>query len=151
MLIVLFGAPLVFAALPVTLRRARVQARHIVRIWMYSLVGPALIAITWMIVLEVSRALSLDVLTTMLDPWRWGLHRLLPRDMRGDFYFRYWRSLLPRLVLLTIALLWALWWWSWACREYLRLSQARQVIGVLGVILTLAGLAAAVPAWLWPS
>jgi hypothetical protein len=95
--------PISFVLMPATLRRARVRAGHVVRVWAYGLVAlPAVVALpvfAWAIAWNVERLQSGATWSSITD-WL-------------DFN-RWW-------LVLALAILWQVAWWAYAAGQYLRL------------------------------
>jgi hypothetical protein len=75
----------------------------------------------------------------VLNPWywlTWGGPVTVERLLLHKF--------LPTMVLMTVSLAWVLPWWWVACRDYLRLPQARTTAAVLGCVLLMLALLAEV-------
>lgn len=136
----LSAMPLAFAAVPFTLRRARVRRGHILRIWVYSWIAPGLALFLW-----AGLCLALEpwapVSAALLNPWAWS--DALARRMQalGTFLPFVLRHHLPGLVLSGLAAGWMFLWCGAACRFYLRLPSGGAVAGAIGLMLLCAALA----------
>ncbi len=126
-------SPLAFVAIPASLQRIKVRPAHVVRMWLYMLIGVATIVL---------------VISIIQSAWHFIFAQDTPRLMRlGD-----WR-ILPftlnehwaRLIFVdtvrpvwVIAVLWTWRWWRLACRDYLRLPDAALTATMLTIIVALA-------------
>lgn len=121
--------PLAFVLLPTTLRRAKVQPNHIVRIWAYSLVWAPLFLGATAVVVVIDRTLcTLLADLGLRQSWH---YRMLP------YGFDRWSALVA-----TVS--WLLLWWSIATKRYLRIPHSGAVVALLMVasllVATLAAL-----------
>ncbi|NNF43004.1 MAG: hypothetical protein HKO59_13030 [Phycisphaerales bacterium] len=133
-LLTLVAMPLAFVVLPVTLRRARVRPGHIARIWLYSLLAPAVFAILWSLVQFTGQFIDVPWLWRPLNPWTYISMFPMPSEPTLVFL----GVLLPPLIVLAVLLAWlALWWWC-ALRHYLRLPKPGRIVASLLIIVGLA-------------
>jgi hypothetical protein len=134
LLIALAAMPLLFLLLPATLRRARVRRAHVLRIWIYSLVCPALLGATYLAVYVSAAAFGAHGFARAIDPWRW-----IPwRAAQQSIDLMVLRALLPRLFLVAIFLAWVVPWWWIAGDRYLKLERPGAIAVLLGTIVALA-------------
>ena len=141
--VVLVVMPLTFAVLPQTLGRARVRPAHIVRIWLYGLMLPAIVGLLWAVSQALLQSLGLYSLAATMDPWEWVWH--LPTQ--GRPMLSWLRLSLPGFVVVFLCAMWLGYWWLWACRHYLRLEQPVRIAATVALIALLAGLATQFLAW----
>lgn len=108
--------PFAFLLVPTTLRRAKVQRVHLLRIWVYSLVWAPLFFGATAIFVVIDRTLCGLLADMGLRPsWR---DRMLP------YGFDRWSALVA-----TVA--WLLPWWATATRLYLRIPHGAAVVALL--------------------
>ncbi|MCC6677124.1 MAG: hypothetical protein IT436_08265 [Phycisphaerales bacterium] len=112
--LMLLFMPLAYLLLPRTFRRVRVRRRHLLRIWIYSLVG---FASFWHLALWIAVACLLVAVQTPLN---------------GE-------PLWAGMIMVTLPVLWIVWWWYRASRDYLRLPTP----GFVTVMLSALAFAAA--------
>lgn len=126
-------APLAFLVIPASLQRVRVRPAHVVRQWLYLLIGLA------SIVLLLSLVQSAWFFIFAQDTPRWmrpGDWRIVP-IARGD----HWAKLVfvdTVRPVWAIAVLWTWHWWRVICRDYLRLPDATLTATLLTTIVALA-------------
>lgn len=126
-------APLAFLVIPASLQRVRVRPMHVVRMWLYLLIGLA------SIILLPSLVQSAWFLIFAQDTPRWmrpGDWRIVPFS-RGDHWAKlvFVDTVRPVWV---IAVLWTWHWWRVICRDYLRLPDATLTATLLTTIVALA-------------
>lgn len=126
--------PVLFLLMPTSVRRARVRRAHVIRVWLYSLVAPALIVALWGGLYLVASAIHWSV-ADVVSPWRW-FRRGRPDSVLGMLAIRW----LPPVVCLGLLVAWLVRWWALACRWYLRLDHARWIAVLFGVITLALGL-----------
>jgi hypothetical protein len=136
MLAALLIMPWLYLLLPVTLRQAKVRPAHLARIWVYSLVGPVILAVAWPAAWIILRHIDWPAGATALNPWGW----IRWTNVRGSITLQMARHLLPGILLLALLLAWTVPWWCMACRHYLRLCHPLAVALLLGTVALCLGL-----------
>jgi hypothetical protein len=128
--------PLAFWALPQTLRRARVHRRHVLRVWLYSLVPLPLVLAVW-----GGGVWMFTHLFTTLNALVYELTGLAIFDDEPTFYLRCQEYVSEHdgAVLTVLVGVWLWWWWSMAVGRYLRLPRPWAVGAAMVVIAGLAG------------
>lgn len=125
--------PLAFMLIPVSLQRVRVRPAHIVRMWIYSLIGVAVFALLIAFIqVQVNIIFKADWYT-VIHPLDWRLIRWSPESSVSAMVIA--EHVRPAWLL---AMLWTWWWWRIACRDYLRLPDARLTSTLLMIMVALA-------------
>lgn len=130
---VLVLPPLAFLFIPVSLQRIKVRPMHLARIWLYSLIGAAVIALLVAFPQMQWNLMSGLAVPMWMHPQNWRLVSWSPASP-------WWVYLLADTVrpIWIITLIWSWWWWRAACRDYLRLPDATLTATMLMIIVTLA-------------
>ena len=127
----LLAMPLIFSLMPTTLRQARVKRTHILRIFIYSLIAPFVIACLWCAIYFAFHELGLYKATSLINPYHWRN----PYTTSVLIIFIY--QLLPGMALIIPCTIWMAYWWHQACKQYLQLKETRLIIILLTVVLFL--------------
>jgi len=112
--------PVILLALPVTLRQAKVQMTHVVRISCYSLFIPIVIIVSWSIFKFIDSMIMYPIhsIFAWIDPWQWSWDWL---------FYGYFRTFGANMLIAFIFAAWWGIWWAYADRNYLRLQNWMKV------------------------
>jgi len=125
--IALVGGGLAFVALPVSIRRARVRPRHIVRLSFYAAFAAVTAAVFCVLVAETAAArVDPPAVSSRLGLMRLAMLLGLPSD-EGTLLLHLGRWIvLPTLVAGT--------WWTWAARHHLRMDRPVLIGGSVAAV-----------------
>lgn len=131
--------PWTFLLLPLTLRRARVRRVHLARVWAWSYTGlPVVIALPSVPLFLYNAALSV---ASYFRPGQW----IFDVQMRVYQAVHRWEH----LFLFGLVLIWALLWWAFALRSYLRLPRAWLIAAVMEILAIVTALVVSLATPLW--